>query len=62
LILKSGETITVPIAIIKVNNIIKNHNNRKINLLAELKPKSYLRLGLALLLILFAGKFVVKDA
>ncbi len=32
------------------------------NLLTQLKPKSYLRLGLTLFLILFAGKFVIHDA
>ena len=34
----------------------------KINLLTQLKPKSYLRLGLTLFLVLFAGKFIIKDA
>ena len=29
------------------------------NLLAQLKPRPYLRLGVILFLILFAGKFVV---
>ena len=32
------------------------------NLLARLRPKSYVRLGLTILLILFAGKFVINDA
>lgn len=32
------------------------------NLLPQLKPKSYLRFGLTLFLILFAGKFVINDA
>ena len=32
------------------------------NLLARLTPKSYVRLGLTILLILFAGKFVINDA
>ena len=31
------------------------------NLLTRLTPKSYVRLGLTILLILFAGKFVIKD-
>ncbi len=34
----------------------------KINLLTPLNPKSYLRLGLTLFLILFAGKFIINDA
>jgi hypothetical protein len=34
----------------------------KINLLNPRKPKSFLRLGLTLFLILFAGKFIIKDA
>ena len=32
------------------------------NLLTRLTPKSYVRLGLTILLILFAGKFVINDA
>ena len=32
------------------------------NLLTQLTPKSYVRLGLTILLILFAGKFVINDA
>lgn len=32
------------------------------NIFAITKPKSYLRLGLTLFLILFAGKFILKDA
>ena len=32
------------------------------NLLTRLTPKSYLRIGLTILLILFAGKFVINDA
>ena len=32
------------------------------NLLARLTPKSYVRLGLTVLLILFASKFVINDA
>ncbi|TAF31620.1 MAG: DUF2306 domain-containing protein [Cytophagales bacterium] len=31
-------------------------------ILTQLKPKSYLRFGLTLFLILFAGKFIIKDA
>ena len=34
----------------------------KINLLTQFKPKSYLRFGLTIFLILFAGKFVINDA
>ena len=34
----------------------------KSNLLSQLKPKSYLIFALTLFLILFAGKFVIKDA
>jgi uncharacterized membrane protein len=34
----------------------------KLNLLNQLKPKAYLRLGLKIFLILFAGKFVTNDA
>ena len=34
----------------------------KLNLVNQLKPKSYLRLGLTIFLILFAGKFVINDA
>ena len=32
------------------------------NLLTRVTPKSYVRLGLTILLILFAGKFVINDA
>ena len=32
------------------------------NLLTQLTPKSYVRLGVTILLILFAGKFVINDA
>lgn len=32
------------------------------NLLNQLTPKSYVRLGLTILLILFAGRFVINDA
>ncbi|WP_310379813.1 DUF2306 domain-containing protein [Flavobacterium sp.] len=32
------------------------------NIFAFTKPKSYLRLGFTLFLILFAGKFIIKDA
>jgi uncharacterized membrane protein len=32
------------------------------NLLTQLKPKSYLRFGLTIFLMLFAGKFVIHDA
>ncbi len=32
------------------------------NLLTRLTPKSYVRLGLTILLVLFAGKFVINDA
>jgi uncharacterized membrane protein len=32
------------------------------NILTQFKPKSYLRFGLTLFLILFAGKFIIKDA
>ncbi len=34
----------------------------KLNLLNQLKPKLYLRFGLILFIILFAGKFVINDA
>lgn len=34
----------------------------KVNLTARLKPKSYLRIGISIFLILFAGKFVITDA
>jgi uncharacterized membrane protein len=32
------------------------------NILTQLKPKSYVRFGLTIFLILFAGKFVIHDA
>jgi Predicted membrane protein (DUF2306) len=34
----------------------------KINLLNQLKPKLYLRFALIVFLMLFAGKFIIKDA
>jgi uncharacterized membrane protein len=34
----------------------------KSNFLTQFKPKSYLRFALTLFLILFAGKFIIKDA
>ena len=34
----------------------------KLNLSTQFKPKAYLRLGLTIFLILFAGKFVINDA
>ena len=34
----------------------------KLNLSSQLKPKSYLRLGLTIFLILYAGKFVINSA
>jgi uncharacterized membrane protein len=34
----------------------------KLNLSTQLNPKAYLRIGLTIFLILFAGKFVINDA
>lgn len=34
----------------------------KLNLFTQFKPKAYLRLGLTIFLILFAGRFVINDA
>ncbi len=34
----------------------------KLNLCTQLNPKSYLRFGLTILLILYAGKFIINDA
>jgi uncharacterized membrane protein len=34
----------------------------KLNLSTQFKPKAYLRLGLTIFLILFAGRFVINDA